>query len=73
MWNVCTRVMIRSTVVWQARWMSLRDSMSSTCSLGFRIDAIVTSPLHKKANDLWKLRVEVSENHGTGERRGSKA
>mmetsp|Transcript_11203 Transcript_11203/g.25103 ORF Transcript_11203/g.25103 Transcript_11203/m.25103 type:complete len:355 (+) Transcript_11203:117-1181(+) len=31
------------------RWMTLRDSLSSTQTLGFRVDAVVTSSFHKTA------------------------
>ena len=33
----------------KSRWMTLRDSLSSTQSLGFRVDAVVTSSFHKTA------------------------
>jgi len=33
----------------KARWMTLRDSLSSTQSLGFRVDGIVTASFHKTA------------------------
>jgi len=33
----------------KVRWMTLRDSLSSTQALGFRVDAVLTSSFHKTA------------------------
>ena len=33
----------------KSRWMTLRDSISSTQSLGFRVDAVVTATSHRTA------------------------
>jgi len=33
----------------KARWMTLRDSLSSTQTLGFRVDGVVTASFHKTA------------------------
>lgn len=43
------------------RWMMLRDSLSSTLTLGFRVDAVLTSGFHKTAFDseLFMTRDEV--------------
>jgi hypothetical protein len=44
----------------KSRWMTLRDEISSTVSLGFRVDAVVTHAFHKTAfeSDLFMARVE---------------
>jgi len=44
----------------KARWMTLRDQMSSTKTLGFRVDALHTPSEHKTAFDseLFRLRTD---------------
>ena len=46
----------------KARWMQLRDQMSSTRDLGFRVDAIVTPTVRRMAleSDLWRAKEEES-------------
>lgn len=45
----------------KARWMGIRDSMSSTQSLGFRVDAVLTPTEHLSAftSHLWHTRAEA--------------
>jgi len=44
----------------KSRWMTLRDSISSTQTLGFRVDAVVTHAFHKTAfeSELFMAREE---------------
>ena len=44
----------------KARWMTIRDALSSTTKLGFRVDAVVTPTSERKAfGDLWKVRSDA--------------
>lgn len=45
----------------KSRWMALRDSRSSTQTLGFRVDAVATPHGHKTADDSELFRVREDE------------
>jgi len=45
----------------KSRWMALRDSRSSTQTLGFRIDAVATPHGHKTADDSELFRVREDD------------
>lgn len=44
----------------KARWMKIRDALSSTTTLGFRVDAVITPTRRRKAfGDLWRVKQDA--------------